>query len=63
MPDRAGRDSHLLRLQVQVHLPQDLFAQLVFFQQVPKLAHRVFRCRCRKIAISLIDQSPGGSAN
>src|SRR5439155_6571557 len=39
--DRAGRDSHSLRLQVQVHLPQDLFPQLAFFQQVPELAHRV----------------------
>src|SRR3989441_4218418 len=38
--DRARRDSHPLRLQVQVHLPQDLFPQLVFFQQVPELAHR-----------------------
>src|SRR5437870_4682830 len=38
--DRAGRDSHPLRLQVQVHLPQDLFPQLVCFQQVPELAHR-----------------------
>src|SRR5437660_9942639 len=40
--DRARRDSHPLRLQVQVHLPQDLFPQLVFFQQVPELAHRGF---------------------
>ena len=38
--DRARRDSHPLRLQVQIHLPQDLFPQLVFFQQVPELAHR-----------------------
>jgi hypothetical protein len=38
--DRAGRDSHPLGLQVQVHRPQDLFPQLVFFQQVPELAHR-----------------------
>src|SRR2546425_8159850 len=35
-----GRDPHPLRLQVQVHCPQDLFAQLVFFQQVPELARR-----------------------
>jgi hypothetical protein len=34
----ACRDSHSLGLQVQVHLAQDLFAQLVFFQQVPELA-------------------------
>jgi hypothetical protein len=27
-------------LQVQVHRRQDLFPQLVFFQQVPELAHR-----------------------
>jgi hypothetical protein len=27
----ACRDSHSLGLQVQVHLAQDLFAQLVFF--------------------------------
>src|SRR5437870_2842267 len=38
--DRARRDSHPLRLQVQIHLSQDLFAQLMFFQQVPELAHR-----------------------
>src|SRR5438477_1761722 len=38
--DRASRDSHPLRLQVQIHLSQDLFPQLVFFQQVPELAHR-----------------------
>ena len=38
--DRAGRDSHPLGLQVQVHRPQDLFPKLVFFQQVPELAHR-----------------------
>src|SRR3989442_4355054 len=38
--DRARRDSHPLRLQVQVHLSQDLFPQLMFFQQVPELAHR-----------------------
>jgi hypothetical protein len=29
-----------LGLQVQVHRPQDLFPQLVFFQRVPELAHR-----------------------
>src|SRR5207244_765556 len=40
--DRARRDPHPLRLQVQVHLSQDLFAQLMFFQQVPELAHRGF---------------------
>src|SRR5207244_1726426 len=39
-PAAPRRDSHPLRLQVQVHLPQDLFPQLVFFQQVPELAHR-----------------------
>jgi hypothetical protein len=33
----ACRDTHPLG-QVQVHLTQDLFAQLVFFQQVPELA-------------------------
>src|SRR5439155_1094645 len=29
-----------LRLQLQVHLPQDLFPQLLCFQHVPELAHR-----------------------
>jgi hypothetical protein len=38
--DRASREAHPFRLQVQVHLPQNLFAQLLFFQQVPELAHR-----------------------
>jgi hypothetical protein len=37
--DGAGRDSHSLGLQVQVHRPQNLFAKMVFFQQVPELAH------------------------
>jgi hypothetical protein len=40
--NRARRDSHPLRLQVQVHLPQDLFPQSMLFQQVPELAHRGF---------------------
>src|SRR6202521_4742086 len=32
--------THSFRLQVQVHRPQNLFAQMVLFQQMPELAHR-----------------------
>ncbi len=38
--NRARRDPHPLGLQMQVHCPQNLFPQMVLFQQVPKLAHR-----------------------
>ena len=38
--NRARRDPHALRLQMQVHRPQNLFPQMVLFQQVPELAHR-----------------------
>jgi hypothetical protein len=38
--DRAGRNPHSLGLQMQVHRPQDLFPQVVLFQQVPEITHR-----------------------
>ena len=34
------RDPHPFGLQMQVHRPQNLFSQVVLFQQVPELAHR-----------------------
>ncbi len=40
-----GRPLHAARLQVLVHATEDLFAQLVLRQQMPKLADRRFvRC-------------------
>jgi hypothetical protein len=38
--DRAGGNAHAFRFQVQVHRPQNLFSQVVFFQQMTELAHR-----------------------
>src|ERR1019366_7940266 len=38
--NRARRDSHTFSLQMQVHRPQNLFSQIVLFQQVPELTHR-----------------------
>ena len=38
--NRAAADPHPFGLQVQVHCPQNLFSQVVLFQQVAKLAHR-----------------------
>jgi hypothetical protein len=40
-----------LGLQVQVHRPQDLFPQLVFFQQVPELRTVVSSVRSRLAVI------------
>src|SRR5579859_3395449 len=46
--NRARRDPYSLRLQVQIHRPQNLFSQIVLFQQVPELAHRgLIRYRLR----------------
>src|SRR5215467_7542716 len=38
--NRAPGDAYALRLQVQIHSPQNLFSQMVLFQQMTELAHR-----------------------
>ena len=54
--DRAGGNAHSTGLQMQIHRPQDFFAKFVFFQQVPKLAHRGF---VRLVHFRIAPAAPG----